>query len=62
MESQSSLKDLIVSKLDSKIQKISNDRVLLKNYNEIKSKTLGNLYIFFHHNYSKVNLNFFKKI
>ena len=51
---EASLKDLIISKIDGKIEKISNDRVLIKNYNEIKSKNLGDLFVFFHPNYSKV--------
>ena len=53
---EASLKDLIISKVDSKIKKISNDRVLIKNYNEIQSKNYGDIFIFFHPNYSKVKI------
>ena len=59
---EASLKDLIISKVDSKIQKISNDRVLIKNYNEIQSKKFGDIFVFFHTNYSKVKNKIKKEI
>lgn len=55
---ETSLKDLIISKVDSKLDKISNDRVLVKNYNEIKAKNLGDFLIFFHKNYSRNNIEY----
>ena len=48
------LKDLILTKLESNLEKIKTERVALKNYNEIKKKFASNVVIFFHPIYSRV--------
>lgn len=53
---ESTLKDQIISKIESKIDKISTDRVAIRNYNEIKSKLVSSVYVFYHSNYSRVKL------
>ena len=53
------LKDLILTKLESNLEKIKTERVSLKNYNEIKKKFASNVVIFFHPIYSRVKNKFY---
>lgn len=52
----STLKDQIISKINSRLDKITTDRVAIRNYNEIKSKLVSSVYVFFHPNYARVSL------
>lgn len=55
------LKDLILTKLESNLEKIKTERVSLKNYNEIKKKFASNVVIFFHPIYSRVKNKFYSQ-
>jgi len=51
---ESTLKDQLVTRINTKIDKLSNDRVVIRNFDEIKTKKVSNAYVFYHPNYSKV--------
>lgn len=51
---ESTLKDQIISRINNRIEKISTDRVAIRNYNDIKSKLVSSAYVFYHPNYARV--------
>lgn len=51
---ESTLRDQIISKINSRLDKMKNDRVVIKNYNDIKRKLVSNMFVFYHPNYARV--------
>jgi hypothetical protein len=51
---ESTLKDQIISRINSRKDKITTDRIAIRNYNDIKSKLVSSVYVFYHSNYARV--------
>jgi len=52
---ESTLKEQIISKINSRIDKITTDRVSIRNYNDIKSKLVSSVYVFYHPIFARVS-------